>query len=144
MTTAQKKQLTLQDCLRHAGYPEEDWLTLSASQRAIAVVMANKGGAPRASLSTKKRESWKAHNTIVYFLGAGPFVKIGKATGDPSQRIDQLKTGCPFPIQVLGFVPGGRIEESLLHSRFAKYRAHGEWFRNEGALAEYLKTLVVQ
>lgn len=78
---------------------------------------------------------------FVYFLAAGPFIKIGKATGEPWARIRDLQTGCPFPIQLAAFLPGGIKEEFALHRRFASLRSHGEWFRNEGALAEYLLTI---
>ena len=77
----------------------------------------------------------------VYFLGAGPFVKIGKATGHPAARIADLRTGCPFPITLIASITGGLKEEFALHKRFAEYRAHGEWFRHEGALAEHIKSL---
>lgn len=78
---------------------------------------------------------------VVYFLRAGPFVKIGKSVGDPRGRMQALKTGCPYPIEILAFVNGGLKEERALHKRFAHLREHGEWFRHEGALAEYVKAL---
>lgn len=83
----------------------------------------------------------EANTECVYFLGAGPFVKIGKATGHPASRIADLRTGCPFPITLLASVAGGLTEEFALHKRFATYRTHGEWFRHEGELAEHIKSL---
>jgi len=74
----------------------------------------------------------------VYLLRAGPFIKIGKATGRPAMRVGQLQAGCPYPIVVIGHFSGGFKEESELHRRFAAYRTQGEWFREEGELAEYV------
>lgn len=75
---------------------------------------------------------------IVYFLRAGEFIKIGKATGSPDSRIAQLKTGCPFPIEVVGTMAGGFDEERALHRRFAAIRAHGEWFHATPELIDFI------
>jgi len=81
----------------------------------------------------------KSTNEFVYFLSAGPFVKIGKATGSPDARIRDLQTGCPYPIRLVAHVCGGLREEQTLHQRFASLRTHGEWFRHEGELAQYIQ-----
>lgn len=90
-----------------------------------------------------KREALRGRQAqdFVYFLLAGPFVKIGKTSGRPDSRIKELQTGCPFPIQLVGHVRGGMSKERELHRSFADYRAHGEWFRHEGALAEFIRTI---
>lgn len=75
---------------------------------------------------------------IVYFLRAGDFVKIGKATGAATSRVSQLKTGCPFPIEVVATIPGGYAKEGALHRRFASIRAHGEWFHATPELLAYV------
>ena len=75
---------------------------------------------------------------IVYFLRAGDFVKIGKATGSPETRVSQLKTGCPFPIEVMATIPGGLDKERSLHKRFSHLRSHGEWFHAHPILLSYI------
>lgn len=75
---------------------------------------------------------------IVYFLRAGEFVKIGKSTGTPDSRVNQLRTGCPFPIEVMATIPGGLDLERSLHRRFAHCRAHGEWFHATPGLLAYV------
>lgn len=75
---------------------------------------------------------------IVYFLRAGDFVKIGKATGAATSRVSQLKTGCPFPIEVVATIPGGYAKEGAIHRRFASIRAHGEWFHATPELLAYV------
>lgn len=78
---------------------------------------------------------------IVYFLRAGDFIKIGKATGTPDSRISQLKTGCPFPIEVAATMIGGYDVERSLHKRFAAIRAHGEWFHAASDLLEFISSI---
>lgn len=75
---------------------------------------------------------------IVYFLRAGGFIKIGKTTGHPDARVAELRTGCPFPIEVIGFIPGGLEDERALHRRFQAIRAHGEWFHATTELLAYI------
>ncbi len=80
---------------------------------------------------------------VVYFLRAGDFIKIGKATGSPKARIASMRTGCPFPITVLAYMPGGIKEEFSLHNRFSSIRAHGEWFHADAELVEFIESIEV-
>jgi hypothetical protein len=76
-----------------------------------------------------KREAQCANDVeIVYFLSAGGFIKIGTTRGSADSRIRSIQTGCPFPIEVLGVIPGGASAERALHSKFSHLRTHGEWF----------------
>lgn len=87
------------------------------------------------------RAKKKATGEVVYFLRAGEFVKIGKATGSASSRVSQLKTGCPFPIEVMATIPGGIDKEHSLHQQFSHIRAHGEWFHAHPSLLSFIKTV---
>ena len=78
---------------------------------------------------------------VVYFLKAGPFIKIGKATYSPALRVRELQTGCPYPIEVLNFVPGDIAMERKFHKRFAHCRAHGEWFHASASLLSFIDAL---
>lgn len=80
----------------------------------------------------------KTFPEVVYFVTAGPFVKIGTTNGDPAARIASLQTGCPYEMRMVAFVHGGRAEESVYHERFGAYHERGEWFRLEGRLAGFL------
>lgn len=88
-----------------------------------------------------KKTYFDAPNEFVYFLGAGPFVKIGKTNGRPDARISELQTGCPFPMTLLAHLKGGLRLESSLHSRFRylRVRENGEWFHNKGELADFIQ-----
>jgi len=83
-----------------------------------------------------------AETSVVYFLAAGPFIKIGKGSGDATKRASELQTGCPYPITILATMPGGVREEKALHRRFARIRAHGEWFRAEDFLLNFIASIV--
>lgn len=89
----------------------------------------------------KQRAAEVDASNFVYFLAAGPFLKIGKTSGAPDARIRELQTGCPFPIHLVAHTTGGMKRERELHKQFAKYRAHGEWFRHEGDLAVFVQEL---
>jgi len=78
-----------------------------------------------------------AKNEWVYFLRAGPFLKIGYAT-DIGKRIRELQTGCPYPISLVASIQGDRTAEGCLHRQFKSLRVNGEWFRFSGALVEYV------
>lgn len=55
-------------------------------------------------------------------------VKIGVAT-DVQQRLADLQTSSPYPLTLRAVFPGaGGAMEAWLHTRFAAYRLHGEWF----------------
>ena len=67
---------------------------------------------------------------MIYFIqstGDG-LVKIGM-TRDLAGRLRTLQTGHPHHLQIIGFMPGGRLEERHLHELLAEHRVRGEWFR---------------
>lgn len=73
------------------------------------------------------------YNWYVYFIIIeNGLVKIGHSS-EPSTRKDQLQTGCPSELKLfhrLGFETkdDAAYFERVLHSFFASYRTHGEWF----------------
>lgn len=82
-------------------------------------------------------------NTGIYFLraeGQG-FVKIGYSV-DVERRVAALRCGSPYELTVIGVLAGfDEDEEAALHKRFAHLRTRGEWFAEEGELAEFIKSL---
>ena len=81
----------------------------------------------------------------VYFFGGEQtgLVKIGVADC-MIERIDRLQTGSPDPLVHYGGIASTRAQrlETELHTRFAMYREHGEWFRQEGALQRFVLRLM--
>ncbi len=90
------------------------------------------------AVSTKKFPRIEKTQDIVYFISAGNFIKIGKSTGNPKARIQTLQTGCPYKIEVLGWINGDVYLEKELHKKFSKHKAHGEWFSNHYDITDYL------
>lgn len=73
------------------------------------------------------RFRYKPKVYFVYDEGAEA-VKIGVA-GDPLRRLDQLQTGNPRRLALLGTIPGGRGIESEIHDHFRPVHLRMEWFR---------------
>jgi hypothetical protein len=107
----------------------------------VALLLEQHGGREMWALAPQATGERPASfsGSIVYFLQAGSFIKIGITTGDPRRRIDQLQTGCPYEIRVLGCIPGGRALEQKLHKKFSAFRAHGEWFRMNPEILQELR-----
>lgn len=85
---------------------------------------------------------------FVYFIECSadkPRVKIGKAN-DVARRLQELSTGCPFPLKVLGVITckserhAFHIEKSA-HEVFRKERKRGEWFFLSAAMRGYIKAI---
>lgn len=64
----------------------------------------------------------------VYFIHApGVGVKIG-TSNNPEKRRQQLQTGMPVDLTLIGSVVGDYDLERTLHRRFRSVRVRGEWF----------------
>jgi len=67
---------------------------------------------------------------LVYFMKPialdGP-IKIG-LSGNPRERLRTSAAWSPFPLEVIGAVPGRWIDEQFLHECLADHHFHGEWF----------------
>ena len=63
---------------------------------------------------------------VIQQLDAGP-VKIGRARSLP-QRLGDLQSANPYKLTVRAEFKGPMAVEQMLHSHFARYRLHGEWF----------------
>jgi integrase len=73
----------------------------------------------------------------VYFILSGDLVKIGWSF-NVAARLKGLQTGSSKPLKVVYVAPALQEDEAKFHRRFAAHRAHGEWFRIEGPLYEFL------
>jgi len=74
----------------------------------------------------------------VYFLRQGDFVKIGHTTMSVKRRLKSYGTHSLEETKLLGFTYGDKSVERAFHSEFSHYRERGEWFRFEGALADFI------
>lgn len=77
---------------------------------------------------------------VVYFVqaGEGGPIKIGTTT-DLDHRLQQLRTGSPAPLTLLGTISGDRQQERMMHSRFDSLRMEGEWFRPGEELMTFIR-----
>jgi hypothetical protein len=77
---------------------------------------------------------------FVYFIQSGAAVKIGFTTA-LAKRLDALSTSLAEPPSVLLVEPGTVADERAYHRRFAVSRMRMEWFRLEGEVAEFLRSV---
>lgn len=112
------------------------WLFLGAQLEELGLTATQLNWKPSAAPLPKVEEIG-----VVYFLRAGPFIKIGRSK-TPDARIAELQTACPYPIYLLGSITGGATEENALHHQFAHLRSSGEWFHAKSALTSYIASLL--
>lgn len=77
----------------------------------------------------------------VYFVRGGDFLKIGWSR-DVDGRIGDLRASGPTQLTLLGSIAGTRDDERALHERFAEIRHHGEWFRAEPELLDFVASVL--
>lgn len=65
-------------------------------------------------------------------------IKIGFTDQPAVTRRQELQTGCPQPLKIVGLMPGDVSLEQALHACFAADRIQGEWFRPSQALLAYI------
>lgn len=78
-------------------------------------------------------------NEFVYFIGSREFgfVKIGYSK-NPKQRLKQIQTSVPFPVEILKAENGNKETETRYHLRFQKHNTYGEWFQIKEMLMVHL------
>lgn len=64
----------------------------------------------------------------VYVARCQDLYKIGYTARDPQLRMADLQTGNPFPVELMGSIPGTRDTEAGLHAVFASRKVQGEWY----------------
>jgi hypothetical protein len=77
----------------------------------------------------------------VYFIQAerGGAVKIGVTSQRLESRLNQIQTGHPEPLRLIGWLPGGRGVEGKIHAAFADERLRGEWFSDSPRLSSFIR-----
>lgn len=80
----------------------------------------------------------------VYFARPAGFdgpIKIGCSI-EPAARVLNLAIWSPFPLELIGSVPGSYQDETFLHKCFADSHSHHEWFRSSPALRDAIATIL--
>lgn len=73
----------------------------------------------------------------VYAIEGAGLVKIGRSFV-PEFRLKLMQSGSPVPLRLIGYIDGDHVAERQIHDRFKPYRAHGEWFRCDGEVKEWI------
>lgn len=77
---------------------------------------------------------------FVYAIESGDAVKIGWSN-NPRRRVHNLTTGSPVQHRLIGFIEATKDREFELHAQLSIHRIRGEWFRKEGLVIEFIKSL---
>jgi T5orf172 domain len=67
-------------------------------------------------------------------------IKIGYCSGDPISRLQALQTGYPAKLAIICVLPGPQSDEGREHEKWKHLRVHGEWFRADPDLLEYIRS----
>lgn len=76
---------------------------------------------------------------FVYFVHdeTANAIKIGWSK-DPLDRITALQVANPTKLRLVAVVPGHKALEEAAHARWKDLQIHGEWFRAEFVLVEWI------
>lgn len=97
--------------------------------------------------SASRPQDWGkdiAKGSFVYFVLCSQVnaVKIGYTT-NLKARLSALQTGNPQRLKVLGWMDGGKAQESAAHQAFSDYHTGlGEWFFFENELVDYVLAVI--
>lgn len=77
---------------------------------------------------------------FVYFIQGtvSKNIKIG-VSRSPKDRIQSIQNHSGESVRLIGTIRGGRELEHIIHKKFDSLRLHGEWFRPEINLIEYIR-----
>lgn len=114
-------------------FDQDHWLTQYAKRRAEADAV-RWAKADSDQLAVERRLEPRS---VVYFIRMGDLIKIG-FTSDLKKRVQGLSLTMGH---VVATIPGASYLEAQLHERFAKLREHGEWFRAEPELLDYIASI---
>ena len=80
----------------------------------------------------------------MYFIQCGEYVKIGKSNNVEQRRL-ALKTGNPYPLNLLGVIecqsePESYRLENHLHRHFSPWHHEDEWFIIGHQILDFIHT----
>jgi hypothetical protein len=110
-----------------AGLVNERW------SMALAEVQAADRAAEPVIVDVVKRDV--KLDGYVYFIRFSDRIKIGWSS-DPTHRLRNLPHD-----EVMAIIPGTMADEQGYHKQFAELRVHGEWFRAEQDLQDFIASL---
>lgn len=87
-----------------------------------------------------RRRNRRLLGRVVYFVTCevdGFPIKIGMSL-DLEERLRDLATSLPYPIKLLGAIPGTSATEAAIQRRWAALRLKGEWFQRTPELMAFI------
>ena len=91
--------------------------------------------------TSKKKIKKERVQSFIYFIQAeNGLIKIGY-TRNLKERLDILRSMSHSKLTLLLVLKGDRKKESRMHEIFQDYRVHGEWFKPEKYLIEYIEEM---
>jgi hypothetical protein len=80
---------------------------------------------------------------FVYFCSGKTtgLIKIGW-TFDPVRRVKDIQRMSPDRLQMIGFIPGSRELEKMIHEYLSKFRVHNEWFDPQPPVVSLIQDLL--
>jgi hypothetical protein len=116
------------DDLRRFGSSEEHWPKIKHQYQT--------GSEKKTVFSLYGSPAEKGQVYLIRAADTG-YYKIGYTGGDPKDRLNNLQTGSPHPLSLVGsFSCVGRKTEKLLHDFFSENRLSREWFQLNDTQAE--------
>jgi len=73
--------------------------------------------------------------TYIILDETNSLVKIGESE-NPEERLKQIQTTSPHKIKLISTT---KEKERVLHSRFSRYRKHGEWFEYSREIRDFVR-----
>lgn len=85
-----------------------------------------------------------SNNIYIYFIldTDNNVLKIG-ISNNPSYRLNQIVTGNPFELSIIGKIKGSNKEEKYLHNYFKEFNKKNEWFFYNEAFKNKLLTYLL-
>ena len=82
---------------------------------------------------------------MIYFISTNDVadypIKMRLTGREFRQRIAPLQTACPYRLEPIAVIEGGRSIEQVLHDEFAADKLEGEWYRRTPRLLNTIDLL---
>lgn len=89
-------------------------------------------------LETTKHERREPGHIYFVRCTVSGLIKIGYTDGKPVTRLSSLTVGSPVRLESIALIRGHTADEVALHARFTESWSHGEWFRPDRRLLDFI------
>ena len=141
--TSDHDTITLKDAASHFGYTVST-LRAEADRGRLTIYKIGKQYRVKPKDVQALDRCWFAKKNAkpvgsgIYVIGFHVYVKIGWSADLPA-RLRGLQSALPVGLTIYATFQCDKTNEGILLRRFREYKTRGEWFRNEGRIAEWVK-----